>query len=145
MKSIGHTELLDFGLVFSKENADTDENADFVVYAEQEFSNVTHYKRVTDGLQLMYDFTEGRGNKVFDKSNSENSVDLIINDPLVTKWLPGKGLIVDDNTTIFSQQLPNGFLGSISSSNDQHFFGIWMDTQRNMDNHFMIAKFICFG
>jgi chitodextrinase len=118
VESIGHTELLDYGLMIVKEGSDPELTPRTVYYAEKQNSLLTHSSRVKKGIQLMYDFTEGEGGIVRDKSGSDNSVDLMINNPLVTSWLPGQGLKIDNSTLISSQEVPMGMLNSISSSNE---------------------------
>lgn len=118
IESMGHSELLDFGLRVTKKNAGLNENSGTVFYADKKNSELTHNNRVKDGIQIMYDFTEGEGSVIYDKSESNKSVNLNINNPLVTSWLPGQGLKVDNSTLITSQEAPLGMLNSISSSNE---------------------------
>ncbi len=118
IQSFGHTELLDYGLMVTKKGSDLDEDHRDVIYAKREYSELIHTNRVQDGIQLLYDFNEGEGNLIYDKSESVNSVDLMINNPLVTSWLPGQGLKVDNCTLISSAEVPTGMLNSISATNE---------------------------
>jgi len=116
LKSTGFTELEDFGMLISANREDI--YAGEVLYAQPDAAVINCEGRVSKGLQVLYDFTEGQGNRILDKSNNREPLDLIIDKPLNTKWLPGQGLKVSDNTLISSEQPPTRIIEALSSSNE---------------------------
>ena len=62
--------------------------------------------RVTDGLQVLYNFAEGEGSVVHDVSGVGTPIDLTIANPAATTWIYG-GLSIDQSTQNFTVG-PNG-------------------------------------
>ena len=64
--------------------------------------------RVADGLVVLYDFSEGSGILVHDKSGVEPAVDLTILDPTKTRWIPGSNgvEVVDQGGGMRSRTFP---------------------------------------
>ena len=116
LKSTGFTELEDYGMLISTSRESIYEGE--VLYAQPEASVIKYDGRVRRGLQLLYDFTEGQGNKVGDKSGIGEPLDLFINKPLNTKWIPGQGLRVSGNTIISTEEKPTKIIDALSSSNE---------------------------
>lgn len=116
LKSTGFTELEDYGILIS-DNRDMIFQGD-VHYALPDASVIKTEGRVNQGLQLLYDFTEGSGNRITDKSNAGESLDLIIDKPLNTKWLPSQGLKVSGSTIISSEKQPTRIIDALSASNE---------------------------
>jgi hypothetical protein len=58
--------------------------------------------RVSDGLQVLYDFAEVSGATVYDISGVGSPMNLTIRDPGNVSWIPGGGLSIDDIALIDS-------------------------------------------
>ena len=58
--------------------------------------------RVTTDLLVLYTFGEGSGEVVHDTSGLEPALDLVIEDPTKTTWLPEGGLRIDGPTLVAS-------------------------------------------
>ncbi len=61
--------------------------------------------RVSDGVQVLYNFAEGSGTTVQDLSDDGDPLDLTISDLGAVTWLPGGGLVLD-SATILSSVVP---------------------------------------
>jgi hypothetical protein len=61
-------------------------------------------KRVDDGLEIMYNFSEAEGNLIHDISHNPGNIDLHIEMELNTVWQQGQGLKVIDNTIIKTEE-----------------------------------------
>ncbi len=119
METHGHTNLQNYGLLVTKRDTNNIvEYEDRVIYADQEFSEVGHDKRVSRGLELLYDFSHGNGMRVYDRSDRDDPINLDIINPLGTSWLPGQGLKVDGNTIIKSEAIPKELIASLKSTNE---------------------------
>ncbi len=116
MKSLGHTVLQDYGVLFSDDPANIESG--LIYYGEPGEDSVSHDRRLNTHLVAFYDFTEGRGNRVYDRSNQEPPLDLTINKQLNTYWLPGQGLEVTGNTMIYSQESPQRLIGALQETNE---------------------------
>ncbi len=116
MQSLGHTELQDYGVLFTEDPAGIETG--IIFYGEPGGDSVSHDQRLTSNLLAFYDFSEGQGNRVLDRSGNEDPLDLIINKQLNTYWLPGQGLEVTGNTMIYSQESPQRLINAISQSNE---------------------------
>ncbi len=64
------------------------------------FSPAGSCLRVSNGLQLLYDFSSGSGNQVRDRSGLSPALDLDIAEPAAVSWQPGGGLTIDSPTVI---------------------------------------------
>lgn len=73
-----------------------------VIYATIQDSEVIHPGRVSDSLQVLYDFSSGEGNQINDISGKGTPLNLMIGDPLAIEWVAGQGIIVKGNSPIFS-------------------------------------------
>lgn len=74
--------------------------------------------RVTNGLLALYDFKEGTGSLVRDKSNIGEPLDLTIKNPANTNWLTGGcGLSVNSNTIIKSSIPATKIARALAQSN----------------------------
>ena len=116
LKSTGFTELEDYGMLISSSRESIYEGE--VMYAQPDAAVINYEGRVKQGLQVLYDFTEGQGSRILDRSNKEEPLDLVISKPLNTKWLPSQGLKVLDNTLIASEQSPARLIDALSASNE---------------------------
>ena len=70
-------------------------------YTVGPFYNTTK-RRIQDGLVAFYDFTEGSGTIIHDRSSFGLPLNLHIRDPDHIKWLSPKGIELLDNTIIAS-------------------------------------------
>jgi len=116
INSYGHVLIEDFGVLVEKSVQST--HNEEVVFAAPGSASLNHEGRVSQGLQLMYDFANGTGSEVSDVSGMGSSLDLLISDPFATSWVPGQGLRVLGNTRICSEENSSKLAKSISSSNE---------------------------
>lgn len=116
LNALGHTELQDYGILYSKERDKLEFGT--VVYGDPEKDSVAHKERVMGDLQLFYDFSEGRGNQILNNAEGADPFNLTINKPLNTYWLPGQGLKISGNTMIYGEEAPSHLYSEFSSSNE---------------------------
>ncbi|MEP6959030.1 MAG: hypothetical protein ABI980_09905 [Nitrospirota bacterium] len=62
--------------------------------------------RVRGGLVLLYDFSEGGEDQVYDRAPGGGQVDLRIRDPERVRWLHPNGLVLRDATVVASEKPP---------------------------------------
>lgn len=72
--------------------------------------------RVTDGLQALYTFEEGRGKLVRDVSNAGGPLHLTIEDQSAVEWTD-RGLVVKSSTLIASRETPQRLVEAVKQSN----------------------------
>ncbi len=89
-----------------------------VIYATIEDSEVNHLGRVTENLQVLFDFSEGGGNQVLDISGVGTPINLLIRDPLTIDWLSGQGISIRGNSSIFSEEKPIRLIESLIETNE---------------------------
>jgi len=116
MTSLGHTDIEDYGVLYSKVLEKLESGQ--VAYGEPSKDSVAHDTRVKEGLILLYDFSEGRGSQIIDRSDFGDPFNLRINKPLNTYWLPGQGLKVAGNTMIYSEEAPDHLFNEIASTDE---------------------------
>ena len=116
MTSLGFAELDAYGIMVTQDNQLVEEG--YPIFAETSQTEVENKGRVSEGLQLLYNFTEIDGYSVSDISGVGESIDLHINKPLNTVWLPGQGLKIIGNTTLISEGSPIRLIESLASSNE---------------------------
>ena len=116
ISSFGQAEIYDYGLTITKsEEPIADE---LLILASQDDSDIWNNERASRGLKALYFFNEGEGNQIQDNSDSDSPVNLEIQDPSETDWLPGRGLKVRGNTIISSIDVPTDLINSITSTLD---------------------------
>ncbi len=116
ISSYGNAELRNFGVMVSK-----NENpiiGGYVFNAEVGTYYVKNDNRVAKNLQVLYNFSEGLGNRVKDISGSDHPTDLTISNPSEVAWLPGQGLKVNGNTIISADQKSTDLLESLRSTGE---------------------------
>ena len=74
-------------------------------------------ERVSYGVCAIYDFSEGQGELIYDKSGFGMSLDLKISDPAVVAWREG-ALDVVSNTRIAAQIYPSKIIESVRQSGE---------------------------
>ncbi len=117
LDSLGHTDLEDYGVVFSRDLATLEFQP--ATYGDREKDTVVHEERVKENLLVLYDFSEQSGNRVMDISGNTPPLDLTINLPRDVYWQPGQGLKVTGNQSmIYSDEIPTKLIDRISSSNE---------------------------
>ncbi len=116
VKSMGRAEVEEFGIRIS-ENRDFVQDVE-VISANRDDYDVRSDHRVTENLQLLYNFSFGTGNLVHDISGIGSPLDLKISDEENIMWLPGQGLKVTGNTSISSGKVPQDLIDSISGTNE---------------------------
>lgn len=82
------------------------------------------HPRVTDGLQLLYDFSEGAGATIFDRSGVAPLYDLTILEPDRVAWSTGALTIVEG--TIISNVAPPAKLHDACSASDAVTIEAWV-------------------
>ncbi|MBN1187051.1 MAG: fibronectin type III domain-containing protein [Bacteroidales bacterium] len=114
--SLGFTELKNYGIEITEKDNLTKET---IVLQGIESTRIIHENRIKKGLQLLYNFAEGRGNTVRDISGSEYPMDLHIDrEGMTTEWLKGQGLRIIDNTIITSRNSPTRLMQALSATNE---------------------------
>ncbi|HYW96152.1 MAG TPA: fibronectin type III domain-containing protein [Bacteroidales bacterium] len=116
ISSYGNSELYNFGLMISRDGNPV--LGGTILTAETEMYYVKNDDRVTKNLQAMYNFSEGKGNRVYDISGSSNTADLTIDNTSQTTWLSGQGLKVTGNTVISSEENSANLSRALSSTNE---------------------------
>lgn len=81
-------------------------------------------QRVEDGLLLLYDFDEGDGVFVLDRSGHEPSLDLVIEDPERTRWVES-GLELKEDTML-SSKIPASRLAEAIEENQELTLEAWV-------------------
>ncbi len=71
--------------------------------------------RVRDGLQLLYTFTEGKGDSVQDRSEAGDDLDLKISDPSHVRWARD-GLEIHSSTLIATENAPRRLIDALKQS-----------------------------
>lgn len=84
--------------------------------------------RVTDGLQVLYTFLEGTGNKVTDVSGVGEPLDLLIEDDTAVEWLPG-GISIKQPVMIKSETLAQKVIDACRVT-DEITVEAWLQTTR---------------
>ncbi|MGC9344139.1 MAG: LamG-like jellyroll fold domain-containing protein, partial [Bacteroidales bacterium] len=79
---------------------------------------VINQGRVSNNLQLLYNFSHGHGFKITDLSGNDEPVDLYIDRSSRFKWLPGQGLKVLDTSLIASRESPKRLVESLKATNE---------------------------
>lgn len=116
MKSLGFTELDAYGIVVTQGDQPLEEGNP--LFAKKSQSVVENRGRVSEGLLLLYNFSDSEGNIVSDISDAGEPLDLNINRPLNTTWLPGQGLRVAGNTTLSFDGSPTRLIDALTSTNE---------------------------
>ncbi len=116
ISSYGNVLIEDYGILVEQTKQST--HSEDVVFAIPGATSLNHQGRIDQGLQLMYDFSNGAGKEISDVSDTGIPVDLFINDQNAAAWLPGQGLRVLENTRIRSEGNCSEFARSLASSNE---------------------------
>jgi len=88
--------------VDSDGDADADSDVDFDGDGDKDADSDSELsERVTDGLVALYDFEEGSGTTVHDRSGRADLVDLVIPTAAFVTWVDG-GLRLDESTQVVS-------------------------------------------
>ena len=73
---------------------------------------------MTDGLVLLYEFSEGSGNVVYDRSSVEPSVDLLIPEDSEPQWsTEGNGIVFPGDGVIRSRRQPGKVYRALLTTN----------------------------
>ena len=107
VSSYGNTELHSFGILVSRNQNPAVGGSVFSAQAGTYF--VKNEDRVVKNLQALYNFSEGKGTLIQDRSGSATPVDLKISNPSAVSWLPGQGLKVTGSTRSHREQRSPGF------------------------------------
>jgi len=116
MKSLGYAELDAYGIMVSQDNTPLEEGSPF--FAEESLTEVENSGRITEALQLLYNFSETEDYRVADISGVGEAIDLNINKPLKTSWLPGQGLKILGNAILVQEGASSKLSESLASSNE---------------------------
>ena len=116
ISSYGNTELHNFGILVSRNQDPSIGGSVFSAQAGTYF--VKNEDRVVKNLQVLYNFSEGNGTLIQDRSGSATPVDLKISNPSAVSWLPGQGLKVTGSTMISSGTEIPGLLQELSSTGE---------------------------
>jgi hypothetical protein len=74
--------------------------------------------RITEGLQALYTFDEGSGDTLYDVSGESPPLNLTIEDPGRTSWLPAGGLAVNASTIIQSADAATKVIEACQATNE---------------------------
>lgn len=75
-------------------------------------------ERVVEGLLAYYDFSSGAGDTVFDRSDTGDPIDLLMDDPTKTAWLECGGLALKEPTTVQSFGSADKIISSVKHSHE---------------------------
>lgn len=114
--SLGFAELKNYGLEISKTDNPGKET---IILQGIESTHIINENRIKEGLQVLYNFAEGRGTTVKDISGVEQPMDLNISrEGLATQWLTGQGLRIVENTIICCKENPTRLINALSATNE---------------------------
>jgi glycopeptide antibiotics resistance protein len=83
-------------------------------------------KRISHGLLLLYDFSEGAGEIVHDRTTYAMPVDLRIQDPANVRWIAPNGLMFQRDTIIASLEPPAKLSAKRVSSHNELSLEAWI-------------------
>ena len=81
--------------------------------------------RVTEGLQVLYDFNEGEGTVVHDRSGVGTELNLLLESEAAVTWLPDGGLAID-SPTIISSVDPAGKIATAAMASNEISVEAWI-------------------
>ena len=116
IESFGYAELINYGIeaVISESTLQ-----DPIILKGTNSSEVMIGKRIEDGLIVLYNFSEGEGDNVEDRSKYGTPLNLKINqEGIATQWLKGQGLRLVGNTIIEHEGSPDKLIDEISRTNE---------------------------
>jgi len=116
VRQLGSAEVREIGIRVS-ENKDLAEGTELFVATPTDYS-VNNDGRITSNLQVLYNFSLGSGSRVKDLSGSSSPLDLSIQNPSNSLWLPGQGLKVTGNNIIKTEQSPTRLLSALKTSGE---------------------------
>ena len=116
MNALGFAQLRNYGLEITEKDQP---GSAPVILKGLESSSVVHTLRYSEGLQVLYDFSEGAGNMVHDQSDSDDPLDLqIAREGITTEWLLGQGLRVNSSTTLSHGGAPDRLISALKSTDE---------------------------
>lgn len=74
--------------------------------------------RTESGLIAYYDFSEGQGDTIYDKSGLSKPIDLLITEPSAVQWLDGIGLAIESETVIRSIKNESELKKAVNSTDE---------------------------
>lgn len=116
IESFGYTELINFGIeAIMAENPLKDP----VILKGTNSPESMVGKRIEDGLIAFYNFSEGEGDNVEDRSEFGTPLNLKIKqEGIATQWLAGQGLRLLGNTIIEYEGLPEKLIDEVSRTGE---------------------------
>ncbi|WP_269540004.1 tandem-95 repeat protein [Cerasicoccus fimbriatus] len=75
-------------------------------------------QRVVEGILAYYDFSSGAGDTVFDRSQTGESINLLMDDPRKTAWLECGGLALEEPTMVQSYGSADKIINSVKHSHE---------------------------
>ncbi len=123
IESFGYTELINYGIeaIISESPLN-----DPIILKGTNSSEGLVGKRVEDGLIALYNFSEGEGDNVEDRSNNGAPLNLKIKqEGIATQWLAGQGLRLLGNTIIEYEGSPDKLIDEISRT-DEITMEVWI-------------------
>ncbi len=116
IESFGYTELINYGIeAITKESSLNDPIILKGTNSTEDFAG----KRVEDGLIAFYNFSEGEGDNVEDRSKYGAPLNLKIKqEGIATQWLTGQGLRLLGNTIIEHEGSPDKLIDEISRTDE---------------------------
>ena len=118
LSSFGYTELEDYGVLYSNDLNTLENRQGSVAYPEASGISALLPGRISENLQVLYNFSRGRGSRISDISGNEDPINLQIYNPLSAKWIPGQGLKILEGTALISESEPSRLINSIKSSGE---------------------------
>lgn len=116
IESFGYTELINYGIEATiSENSSSDP----IILEGTNSSGGLVGKRIEDGLIAFYNFSEGDGDNVEDRSKYGAPLNLKIRqEGIATQWLSGQGLRLLGNTIIEYEGLPEKLMDEVSRTEE---------------------------
>ncbi|MCK5136579.1 MAG: fibronectin type III domain-containing protein [Bacteroidales bacterium] len=116
MKSLGFAEVMNYGLEVTELDNPLSEP---IVLPGLKTSSVLSRGRVTENLQVLYNFSNGEGSEVSDISGVGEPMTLHISrEGVTTEWIKGQGLRVTESTIISNKGIATKLMEALPETNE---------------------------
>ncbi len=116
MTSLGFAEVINYGIEVTELDSSL---SDPIILTGLKTSSVLNRGRVSENLQVLYNFSNGEGSEVSDISGVGAPMTLYISrEGVTTEWIKGQGLRVTENTIISNMGTATKLLEALPETNE---------------------------